>query len=110
MPLAVKSKTALFANDTYLYKVNSLLDTFALQNDINQLTKWEKLWSNQPATTASEYYKRSLTIPLLDQLLNDLESRFSENSLTSYYGLYLLPSKIVSMEHVKRKMGSHGNP
>ena len=57
---------------------------------------------NQPATTASEYYKRCLTIPLLDQLLNDLESRFSENSLTSYYGLYLLPSKIVSMEHEKK--------
>ena len=62
MPLAVKSKIALFADDTYLYKViKSLLDTFALQNDINQqLTKWEKLWSNQPATTASEYYKLSL--------------------------------------------------
>ena len=46
MPLAVKSKIALFADDTYLYKViKSLLDTFALQNDINQLTKWEKLWS-----------------------------------------------------------------
>ena len=43
MPLAVKSKIALFA---YLYKIiKSLLDTFALQNDINQLTKWEKLWS-----------------------------------------------------------------
>ena len=59
--------------------------------------------ANQPATAASEYYKRSLTIPLLDQLLNDLESRFSENSLTSYYGLYLLPSKIVSMEHEKNR-------
>ena len=46
MPLAVKSKIALFADDTYLYKIiKSLLDTFALQNDINQLTKWEKLWS-----------------------------------------------------------------
>ena len=56
----------------------------------------------QPATIASEYYKKSLTILLLDQLLNDLESRFSENSLTSYYGLYLLPSKIVSMEHEKK--------
>ena len=43
MSLAVKSKIALFA---YLYKIiKSLLDTFALQNDINQLTKWEKLWS-----------------------------------------------------------------
>ena len=46
MPLAVKSKIALFADDTYLYKIiKSLLDTFALQNDINQLTKCEKLRS-----------------------------------------------------------------
>ena len=57
---------------------------------------------NQPASTPCEFYKRSLTIPLLDQLLNDLRARFSDNSLISYYGLYLLPSKIVSMEKDRR--------
>ena len=34
--------------------------------------------------------------------MNDLRARFSDNSLISYYGLYLLPSKIVSMEKDRR--------
>ena len=46
MPDTVKSKIALFADDTYLYKsIKSEDDIAALQNDIDQLVKWEKLWS-----------------------------------------------------------------
>ena len=52
--------------------------------------------NNQPAATLCKFYKRSLTIPLLDQLLNDLQARFSEHSLISYHDL--LPSKVVSIE------------
>ena len=46
MPDTIKSKIALFADDTYLYKsIKSEDDIAALQNDIDQLVKWEKLWS-----------------------------------------------------------------
>ena len=46
LPQYVKSKIALFADDTYLYKIiKSKEDTLSLQNDIDQLVNWEKLWS-----------------------------------------------------------------
>ena len=36
--------------------------------------------SNPPAESASEYYKRSLTIPMLDHLIMQLDDRFSAES------------------------------
>jgi len=61
---------------------------------------------NHPSSNVSEYYKLSLTIPLLDHVVGQLTSRFSEQSLVSYYGLYLLPSKIVSMNTEKNSGAS----
>ena len=41
---SVKSRIALFADDTYLYKsIKTEEDVAALQNDIDQLVHWEKL-------------------------------------------------------------------
>ena len=46
MPENIKSKIALFADDAYVYKsIKSEEDVSDLQNDIDQLVKWEKLWS-----------------------------------------------------------------
>ena len=39
-----------------------------------------------------------MTIPLLDHLLQDLTARFSKDALVSYTGLYLIPSKILSLD------------
>ena len=52
--------------------------------------------ANHPSSSISDFYKFSITIPLLNYLL-DLSSRFSQNSLVSYSGLYLVPSKVVSL-------------
>jgi len=54
--------------------------------------------ANHPSDSVSDFYKYSLTIPLLDNLLEDLSARFSKNNLVSYTGLYLIPSKIVSLD------------
>ena len=53
---------------------------------------------NHPAETISDFYRVSLTIPLLDTLEQELVSRFSENSLLAYKGLYLLPENVVKNE------------
>ena len=37
--------------------------------------------SNVPAQTPSEYYRRNLSIPVLDHLLSELETRFSTGPL-----------------------------
>jgi len=64
----------------------------------------QTLRANHPADDVSHFYKLSLTDPLLDYLSADLNARFSEKSLISYFGLYLIPSKIVSM-HSDRDNG-----
>jgi len=51
--------------------------------------------ANHPSNSISDFYKISLTTPLLNYLSIDLSTRFSNNSLLSYTGLYLIPSKVV---------------
>ena len=42
---------------------------------------------NHPASDASEYFKRVITIPILDHLNSDLKTRFEFNSVNAYNGL-----------------------
>ena len=46
MPLEVKSKIALFADDAYL-SINSREDTKQLQKDLENLISWGNQWSMQ---------------------------------------------------------------
>ena len=46
---------------------------------------------------ASEYYKRTITIPVLDHLSLHLKTRFDFGSINAIYGLTIVPSKIISM-------------
>ena len=50
-----------------------------------------------PASDASEYYKRTLTIPVLDYLISDLEARFEVSSVNAYYGLSIVPTQMLSL-------------
>eukprot|EP00111_Clytia_hemisphaerica_P006322 TCONS_00018317-protein len=46
MPLHVDSNIALFADDSYLFKVIKCLnDAYSLQADLDKLVEWEKQWS-----------------------------------------------------------------
>ena len=58
---------------------------------------------NHPSDSVKDFYKVSLTIPLLDSLVQDLKTRFSENSLVSYTGLHLIPSNVVRNHQGSKK-------
>ena len=46
LPDRVKSQIRLFADDSYLYRtINNPQDTVQLQQDLDELTKWENEWS-----------------------------------------------------------------
>jgi hypothetical protein len=60
--------------------------------------------NNVPAKTTSEYYKRSITIPLFDRFVNDMNSRFGDDAITAYQGLAILPCRIVSKNSFKAKL------
>ena len=51
---------------------------------------------NVPANTTSDYYKQAVTIPFLDQLLGQVQSRFSEGNLDILNMTYGMPNVVVS--------------
>ena len=54
--------------------------------------------SNVPADTPSEYFRRIISIPVLDHLISELKSRFSNHQRVALLGLSIVPSLFVSLE------------
>lgn len=52
--------------------------------------------SNVPSNTPKEYYRRTITIPLLDNIISEITSRFSKHQQTAVNGLLLVPSILVT--------------
>ena len=52
--------------------------------------------SNTPATTPSEYYCRTITIPLVDHLLCELKTRFGQHQKTVLLGVALIPTVLLA--------------
>ena len=50
---------------------------------------------NIPSQTPTEYYRRTITIPLLDHTLSEIDRRFSTHQQTAVTGLHLIPSTLV---------------
>ena len=53
--------------------------------------------SNTPFEDISEYYKRVITIPLIDHLNASLRARFDIDSVNVYKGLSIVPTKMLSL-------------
>ena len=53
--------------------------------------------SNHPYQSICEYYKRIITIPLIDHLLVSLDARFDIESVNVYIGLSIVPTKMFSL-------------
>ena len=62
--------------------------------------------NNVPANSTPEYFKRAVTIPFLDQLVGQIQSRFSEGNLDAFDVMYALPSYVTTepewAEHFSR--------
>lgn len=59
--------------------------------------------ANHPANTVEEYFKRSIYIPLLDHIYQDLISRFDTNSLECFGLRVLIPTILVNSDEEKLK-------
>ena len=51
--------------------------------------------ASTPASNPSEYYRRTITVPILDHLLAELDRRFTSHQKTALQGHYLVPSVLV---------------
>ena len=66
--------------------------------------------NNIPVDSTAEYFKRAVTIPFLDQLVGQIQSRFSEGNVDAFDVMYALPSYVTSepkwAEHFSRFLQS----
>ena len=53
--------------------------------------------ANHPFTSISDYYKRTITIPLIDHFNLSLQARFDIDSVNVYKGLSIVPAKMISL-------------
>ena len=54
--------------------------------------------SNTPAESVSDYYKRTITIPLLDHLMCELDYRFdSSKTEVIFNGFVIVPTKLIAI-------------
>ena len=77
-------------------EVEKKCEALGIQPSLPRLCGRQAHRSNTPAQTPSEYYRRTVTIPVLDHLLSEMKSRFSQHQKTSLLGLYLVPSILVT--------------
>lgn len=52
--------------------------------------------ANYQTNSTEEYYKLSIFIPLLDNVINDLKARFSQKTLECFNLSYILPNKFIN--------------
>ena len=84
-------------HDKWYSEAVALADKIQVKEEMPRTSRLQRHRDNPPASSASDYFKRALTIPLLDHLNADLAARFDNNNLVVYYGLSIVPSKMISI-------------
>eukprot|EP00731_Ephydatia_muelleri_P018054 Em0011g94a len=68
-----------------------------IEESCPRIASYQLHQSNTPAVNASQYYRRTLTIPMLDHLITELDNRFEEAAAGIVGELaQILPSELVS--------------
>ena len=82
-------------HDSVYDEVLHLSECVGVQESSPRLASRQQHRSNIPSGTVKEYYKLNLTIPLLDHIISELDTRFdSESSSVVVEFMKLLPSSL----------------
>ena len=65
---------------------------------IPRLCRRQQHRDNIPAETPDKYYKRNISIPLLDHVLAELKFRFSSHQRSAMFGLCFVPASMVFLK------------
>ena len=84
-------------HSTWFSTIEKMCENVGIQPSIPQRCSRQLHRDNVPATTPSEYYCCSVTIPLVDHLLSQMRTRFSPHQQTALHGLSIVPSLIVTV-------------
>ena len=92
-------------------EIEAMCSKVAIIPSMPRLSGRQQNRSNTPASSPSQYFLRTISIPMLDHLLQELKTRFDDSQRTTLQGFCLIPSIMVSMnlEIVLSKLGELGN-
>ena len=81
----------------WVHAVQKVCSDIGVEPSLLRLCYHQIHCSTVPADTPSGYYCCSVSIPLLDHLLSEIESRFSTHQQIAMLGLSLIPSFMASL-------------
>ena len=83
-------------HDQWFAEVEQMCTTIGAEPSLPRLCARQTHRSNVPSQTPKEYYRRTITIPLLDHMLSEIDRRFSTHQQTAVTGLCLIPFLLVN--------------
>ncbi|XP_065679035.1 52 kDa repressor of the inhibitor of the protein kinase-like [Hydra vulgaris] len=98
--LDFKKNIDFYHNEWYLITLD-LAKTVDVSEVKPRLCGRQVYRDNYPSDTVSDYFKYSITSPLLDHLINELEDRFDEGDIFVYKGLSGIPTTVVKKNKEK---------
>ena len=98
-------------HDKWYGEVERMCDTIGTQPSLPRLCQRQTHRSNTPAHSPKEYFRRTISIPLLDHILSEIDHRFNVHQQTALSGLYLVPSILITktLEEVTVKLKKLGD-
>ena len=85
----IRANVDIFHEEWYKVALD-LAEKVQLQESMPRSCNRQVHRNNQPHSNCSEYYKYSITIPLVDHIVAHLQSYFSSSNLTVTNGFYLV--------------------
>ena len=78
--------------------IQAMCNNIGVEPTIPRLCGRQRHRSNTPAQSPLEYYRITVTVPLLDHLLSELDTCFSKHQQTALQGLFLVPSVLITKQ------------
>lgn len=100
---ALKHLGMLIRNDidsyhkTWYEQAVSLARKVEIEEAVPRTAGRQTMRDDLPFSSSSEYYKRVITIPVIDHLNSNLKTRFDDSSVKAYYGISIVPTKMLSL-------------
>lgn len=90
--LATKREDVDSLHSEWFEEIEKLCESVNIEPSLPRLCGRQRHRDNVPAQTPAEYYRRTITIPVLDHLISEIDRRFSEHHKRALLGLNLIPS------------------
>ena len=84
-------------HSTWFLTISEMLSQVGVEPSVPRRCGRQIHRSNLPADTPIEYYKRTISIPVVDHLLSELRSQFGDHQRRAMLGLSIVPSLFVSL-------------